>query len=105
MLQPFLLGGDGVGAIALNASQRLLEALSGAVSQGGAHVPPGELEDVRMSVRLADLVPTHYPKDFAFMVGACLFLKIATFTIRRPASANVCHCARLALVIVRLAPL
>ncbi len=69
-LQPFILGGDGVQAAALNASKQLSRAITEGLSSCNphhAHRPQG-LEETHLSVVLADLGPDFCARQYQFLV-------------------------------------
>jgi hypothetical protein len=70
VLQPFILGGDGVQAAALNASRRLSDGIADGLSSCNPHHArrPIGLEETRLSVVLADLESDFCAKHYQFLV-------------------------------------
>ncbi len=70
-VQPFILGGDSVQAIALNASRHLNDAISSSLASCNPDHPlqPKDLEETHLSVLLADLGPAFCTKHYLFLVS------------------------------------
>lgn len=87
-LQPFILGGDSVQAVALNASRRLNDAISSSLASCNPNCSrqPTGLEETHLSVLLADLGPAFCAKHYLFLVGFSSFLKLLTQLIGNIAS-------------------